>query len=111
MVLMNTATTEAAHGSYQEHSHRLLRAPMMYVSETGHTLPCVIVLNPALVITQPAVLSATVTSTDVACNGANDGTITIYESSWRIWNICIYDQWRSRMADLGNFQLPGSGHL
>ena len=40
-------------------------------------ITCVIVLDPALVITQPAVLSATVTSTDVICNGANNGTITI----------------------------------
>jgi hypothetical protein len=38
---------------------------------------CVVILNPALVITQPAVLSATVTSTNVTCSGANDGTITI----------------------------------
>ncbi len=38
---------------------------------------CVIVLNPALVITQPAVLSATVASTNVTCFGAADGTITI----------------------------------
>ncbi len=38
---------------------------------------CVIVLNPALVITEPAVLSATVASTNVTCFGAADGTITI----------------------------------
>ncbi len=38
---------------------------------------CVITLNSALIITQPAVLSATVTSTNVTCNGANNGTITI----------------------------------
>ena len=38
---------------------------------------CVITLNAALLITQPPVLSATVTSTNVTCNGANDGTITI----------------------------------
>ncbi len=38
---------------------------------------CVIVLNPALAITEPAVLSATVASTNVTCFGAADGTITI----------------------------------
>ena len=38
---------------------------------------CVITLNAALVITQPAALSAAVASTNVTCNGANDGTITI----------------------------------
>ena len=38
---------------------------------------CVISLNPALSITQPAVLSATVNSTNVTCFGANNGTITV----------------------------------
>jgi hypothetical protein len=38
---------------------------------------CVITLNGALVITQPNILSATVNSTDVTCNGYNDGTITV----------------------------------
>ncbi len=38
---------------------------------------CEIVLDPALIITQPAILSASVASTNVTCNGANDGTITI----------------------------------
>jgi PKD repeat protein len=38
---------------------------------------CVITLNPTLLITEPPILSATVTSTNVTCNGANDGTITI----------------------------------
>jgi PKD repeat protein len=42
---------------------------------------CVIILNSALVITEPAVLSATVSATMVTCNGANDGTITIANSS------------------------------
>ena len=31
----------------------------------------------ALVISQPAALAATLASTNVTCNGANDGTITI----------------------------------
>jgi hypothetical protein len=38
---------------------------------------CVVVLNPALVITQPAALAATAAGTNVNCFGANDGTITI----------------------------------
>ena len=38
---------------------------------------CQITLNAALIITQPVVLSATVAGTNVTCNGANDGTITI----------------------------------
>ncbi len=43
------------------------------VVQTG----CVITLNGGLVITEPAILSATVASTNVTCFGANDGTITI----------------------------------
>ena len=38
---------------------------------------CVIVLNPALAITEPAVLAATVTPTNVSCFGANNGIIAI----------------------------------
>ena len=40
-------------------------------------ITCVITLNPALVITQPAVLAANIASTNVSCFGGNDGTITI----------------------------------
>ena len=40
-------------------------------------IACVVVLNPALAITQPAALSATLASTPVSCYGASDGTITI----------------------------------
>ena len=35
------------------------------------------IINPALVITEPAALSAAETSSNVTCFGANDGTITI----------------------------------
>jgi len=42
---------------------------------------CVTILNPALKITRPPILSATVSSTNVSCNGANDGTITISSPS------------------------------
>ena len=38
---------------------------------------CIIVLNNAYIITQPSMLSATVSKTEVSCNGFNDGTITI----------------------------------
>ena len=38
---------------------------------------CVIILNPSLIITQPDVLNGTVTSTNVTCNLAADGTITV----------------------------------
>ena len=38
---------------------------------------CLIILDPALVITQPAQLAGTVGNTNVTCFGANDGTITI----------------------------------
>ncbi len=40
-------------------------------------ITCVVILNPALVITEPAQLAAAVGKTDVTCFGANDGTITI----------------------------------
>ena len=54
-------------------------APASYsvaIRDKAHTA-CVVVLNPALAITQPAVLSATVNSTGATCFGANNGTITI----------------------------------
>ena len=44
--------------------------------DKAHT-SCIAILNPALVISQPAVLSATVSTTNVTCNGANNGTITV----------------------------------
>ncbi len=46
------------------------------IRDRAHT-GCFVVLNPALVITQPPALSATVTPTMVTCNGSNDGIITI----------------------------------
>ena len=36
-----------------------------------------IVLNNALTITEPAIISANVTSSNITCNGANNGTITV----------------------------------
>ena len=50
------------------------------IRDAAHT-GCVIVLNSAYSITQPGLLSATVSKTDVTCNGANDGTITITSPS------------------------------
>lgn len=41
------------------------------------SIGCVITLNGALTITQPAVLNATVTPSNITCNGANNGTINI----------------------------------
>ena len=46
------------------------------IRDKAHT-GCVIILNPALVLTEPAVLTATIASTNVTCFGANNGTITI----------------------------------
>ena len=61
--------------------HRVLSAlaPGSYdvrIRDTAHTL-CIIILNNALQITQPALLAGTVGKTDVTCFGANDGIITI----------------------------------
>jgi hypothetical protein len=38
---------------------------------------CYLIINPNLVITEPNVITAVVQSTNITCNGANDGTITI----------------------------------
>ncbi len=46
------------------------------IRDAAH-ITCEIILNPALVITQPVRLAATVASTNITCSGANDGTITI----------------------------------
>ena len=46
------------------------------IRDAAH-IGCVIILNNALSITEPAVLSATVSGSNVTCNGAGDGTITI----------------------------------
>jgi hypothetical protein len=43
----------------------------------GANASCIIILNSALVINQPAALSASIQSTNVTCFGGNDGTITI----------------------------------
>ncbi len=54
-------------------------APAIYdvrIRDAANTA-CVIVLNPGLTITEPAVLNAVVTSANVTCFGANNGAISI----------------------------------
>lgn len=46
------------------------------IRDAAHT-SCVVIFDLALVISAPAVLSASVASTDISCNGSTDGTISI----------------------------------
>ncbi len=58
-------------------------APAAYdvrIRDAVHT-GCVITLDASLDITQPNILNATINSTDVTCNGADDGTITLTGAS------------------------------
>ena len=50
------------------------------IRDKAHPL-CVIILNPSLAITQPAILNATITPTMISCNGATDGLISITDPS------------------------------
>ncbi len=73
------------HGRLQEALQDL--TPGSYnilIRDAAHT-GCIIVLNNAYIITQPGMLSATVTKTDVSCHGNNDGTITISSPDRRLW--------------------------
>ncbi len=66
-------------GSWQASGNYTALAPGTYnvqIRDAAYT-GCFIVLNAGLVITQPAVLQANVASTNVSCNGANDGIINI----------------------------------
>ncbi len=66
-------------GSWQASGNFTVLGPGNYnvrIRDAVHT-GCVIVLNNALQITQPAILNAVVTPTNVTCNGANDGIINI----------------------------------
>ncbi len=77
MVLTSTASQAEPHGRLSGSFTGL--APGSYnvqIRDAAQTA-CVVVLNPALVITEPAVLTATVTSVNVSCFGANDGSISI----------------------------------
>ena len=70
-------------GTWQASGSFINLPPASYdirIRDAAHAT-CVITLNPSLLITQPAILAATVNSTDVTCNGANDGTITISGST------------------------------
>ena len=60
-------------GSYTNLSPGTYNVQIRDAAFTG----CYIVLNGSLVITQPSVLSASVASTNVTCNGVNDGIINI----------------------------------
>ena len=59
---------------------------------------CIITLNPALTITEPAVLNATVSSTNITCNGANDGSITITSPTGGYGTYDYHNQWRNNLA-------------
>jgi PKD repeat protein len=70
-------------GSWQASGNFTLLTPGSYnvlIRDAAHT-GCIVVLNNSYAISQPALLAATVTKTDVSCKGANDGTITISSPS------------------------------
>ena len=49
----------------------------MFMMRDAVNPTCMLTLNGALLLTQPAVLNATVVKTDVNCFGANNGSIVI----------------------------------
>ena len=63
---------------------------------------CIIVLNNAYIITQPAMLSATVSKTEVSCNGSDDGTITITNPAGG------YGTYEYSVTGGGSWQLAGT---
>ncbi|MGA2405706.1 MAG: PKD domain-containing protein [Bacteroidales bacterium] len=66
-------------GSWQASGNFTALTPGLYfvlIRDAAHT-GCIIILNNSYAITQPPLLAATVTKTDVTCKGANDGAITI----------------------------------
>src|SRR5207237_738248 len=48
-----------------------------YMIQVKDNVATITTLSPDVTVSQPAVLSATVASTDVTCNGGADGTITV----------------------------------
>jgi hypothetical protein len=64
---------------------------------------CVIILNPSLEITEPGVLAATVASTNVTCNGATDGIISVSDASGG------YGLYQYSIS--GGFSWQGSGYF
>ena len=72
---MNTVSTVEVHGRLRESLQALGPGNYNVITRDAANITCIIVLNNALQITQPAVLNAVVTTTMVTCNGANDGII------------------------------------
>jgi hypothetical protein len=92
-------------GSWQASGNFSALIPGTYniqIRDALHT-GCVIVLNAALVITEPAVLNATVTPTDVTCFGANDGIITITSPSGGYGTYQYTINGGTTWAGIGNF--------
>ncbi|MEI2738697.1 MAG: hypothetical protein V9F01_07920 [Chitinophagaceae bacterium] len=90
-------------GAWQTSGNFTGLAPGFYnvqIRDAAHT-GCVIILNAALEITGPAVLNATVSSTNVTCNGAADGTITVSAATGG------YGTYEYRL-DAGAWQTSGS---
>ena len=52
----------------------------VWIRDAAHT-GCTAVLSAGLSINRPAILSATLAQTDVTCNGANDGTISVTDAA------------------------------
>jgi PKD repeat protein len=69
----NGGTTWQASGTFSNLSQANYNVQMRDASHTA----CVVILNAALPITQPAILAASITSTNVTCFGGGDGTISI----------------------------------
>jgi hypothetical protein len=70
-------------GSWQSSGNFSGLSPGLYnilIRDAVH-FSCVVVLNSSYAITQPSVLTATVSKTEVTCSGANDGKITVSSPS------------------------------
>jgi uncharacterized protein (TIGR02145 family) len=70
-------------GSWQASGNFTALIPGFYNVQVrdAANISCVIILNGSLQVTQPAALSAFVSSTNVTCNGVNDGKINITSPS------------------------------
>ncbi len=77
--------------------------PIMYRYGIKMIPSCIKTLNGALVISQPAQLNATLTSTNVTCFGKSNGTIVISAPDRWIRNLPVQPQWRYHVAGFGNF--------
>ena len=71
------------------------------IRDAAH-IACEIILDPALVITQPVQLAGAVGNTNVTCFGANDGTITITNPTGG------YGTYEYTINGGGTWQLSGS---